>query len=77
MMNDKKQVGTVNMDRSLKGLNNRRALAKMCIHTLDHMTDEELIKHGSTNEKRKAAMEVYKKQLASIDAQITEITGTL
>lgn len=56
------------MTKTLKELTWRRNFCKMCISILD----EEVPK---SDERRAPAMELYKEQLASIDAQITELTG--
>ena len=55
------------MARDLGELNQRRAICRMCIRTIDEMDDDP---------RKPAAMELYKEQLAIIDAEITEITGT-
>ena len=57
------------VDRTLEELNWRRAFCKMCITILDREVPK-------SDERRTPAMELYKEQLASIDAQITKITGT-
>lgn len=53
--------------RSLEELEARRSICQMCIRTIDQIEDDP---------RKPAAMEIYKAQLASIDAQITKITGT-
>jgi len=53
-------------DRTLAELNMRRTLCRVVIKTIDEMDDP----------RKAAAMEKYKAQLASIDAQIAELTGT-
>ena len=53
-------------DRTLSELNMRRTVCQVCIKTLDQMDDDP---------RKPAAMENYKAQLASIDAQIAEIIG--
>ena len=55
------------MDRTLAELNMRRTICQAAIKVLDQSEDDP---------RKPAAMENYKTQLASIDAQITEITGT-
>ena len=58
----------VNMvDRTLAELNMRRTICQAAIKVLDRSEDDP---------RKPAAMENYKAQLASIDAQITELTGT-
>ena len=52
--------------RSLNNLNMRRAICQKAIKVIDSIEDDP---------RKPAAMERYKAQLASIDAQITEITG--
>ena len=54
-------------DRTLAELNMRRTICQACIKTLDKIEGDP---------RKKDAMENYKAQLASIDAQIAEITGT-
>ncbi len=54
-------------DRTLAELNMRRTVCQACIKTLDQIEDDP---------RKPEAMEKYKAQLASIDAQIAEITGT-
>ena len=54
------------MDRILSDLNMRRTICQACIKTLDNVEDDS---------RKPAAMENYKAQLASIDAQIAEIIG--
>ena len=54
------------MDSKLLELNMRRTICQACIKTLDKMDDDP---------RKPEAMKEYKAQLASIDAQIAEITG--
>ena len=54
-------------DRTLAELNVRRTICQVVIKTIDQIEDDP---------RKPAAMEEYKRQLASIDAQIAEITGT-
>ena len=49
-------------------LNFRRNLCQFCIKTLDQMPND--------TKGKQDAMTEYKRQLAEIDKQITEITGT-
>lgn len=53
--------------KTIEELNQRRAICKLCIRTIDQMDDDP---------RKPAAMELYKEQLARIDAEITELTGT-
>ena len=55
------------MDSKLSELNMRRTICQACIKVLDRSEDDP---------RKPDAMANYKAQLASIDAQITEITGT-
>ena len=55
------------MARDLKDREWRRNFCKMCIKLIDEMPDDP---------RKPEAMKEYKAQLAEIDAQITEITGT-
>ena len=55
------------MARIIEELNQRRAVCRLCIRTIDEMDDDP---------RKPAAMELYKEQLAEIDAEITELTGT-
>ena len=54
-------------DRTLAELNMRRTICQTVIKTLDKIEGDP---------RKVDAMEHYKAQLASIDAQIAEITGT-
>ena len=54
-------------DRTLTELNMRRTICQACIKTLDKIEGDL---------RKPAAMENYKAQLSSIDAQIAGITGT-
>ena len=54
-------------DGKLAELKMRRTICQACIKTLDQVEDDP---------RKPEAMENYKAQLASIDAQITELTGT-
>ena len=54
-------------DRTLAELQARRAICQMCIKTIDQLPKE-------TDGKADAMVE-YKRQLASIDKQLEEITG--
>ena len=55
------------MIKTLEELEFRRSLCQHCIRIIDQAEDDP---------RKPEAMQVYKEQLASIDAQITEITGT-
>ena len=54
-------------DKTLMELNMRRTVCQTCIKVLDQAEDDP---------RKPKAMANYKAQLASIDAQIAEITGT-
>jgi hypothetical protein len=54
----------------------RRAFCQKCIHILDEMTEQELSDLNIHWKVRREAMDEYKRQLAEIDRQITEIEGT-
>ena len=54
-------------NRTIDDLNIRRSMCQFCIRTIDQINDDP----------RKAeAMEFYKAQLAKIDAEIAEVTGS-
>ena len=53
--------------KTLEELNQRRAICQLCIRTIDEM---------DYDPRKPAAMDLYKEQLAQIDAEITELTGT-
>jgi len=55
------------MSRTVEELNWRRKFCKMCISIIDQVEDDP---------RKPEAMKHYKAQLAEIDAQITELTGT-
>jgi hypothetical protein len=55
------------MARSIKELNWRRSFCQSVIKIIDGMEDDP---------RKPAAMEHYKAQLAEIDKEITELTGT-
>jgi hypothetical protein len=75
-MNDQTEIGSIEFGNDLKGLNNRRALAKMAIYTLDHIGSDELATMGFDPADKVSSMDHYKKQLAEIDTKIEAITGT-
>ena len=54
-------------DRSLSELNMRRKICQVVIRTIDQMEDEP---------RKATAMKRYREQLATLDAEIKEITGT-
>ena len=56
-------------DRTLDELNWRRNFCQFCIKLIDTETPK-------TDPRRAPAMDLYKEQLADIDAQITKLTGT-
>ena len=53
-------------DRSLSELNMRRKICQVVIRTIDQMDDP----------RKAAALKRYRGQLATLDAEIMEITGT-